>query len=595
MEYSILATFYEKIELTTKRLEMTDLLVALFKKTPLNIIDKVVYLTQGRLYPEYIGIELGVAEKLALRALSMVTGLSVEELEAELKRAGDIGIVAERALSRKKVKSLLDFVGPAQAHARKLMVEEVYSTLDKVARATGEGAQDTKISLIASLLRHASPKEAKYLMRTITGRLRLGIADMTILDALAIAFCGGKDARPLVERAYNLSSDLGHVARVVAENGLEGLKHFKITIGRPIRPMLAERLTTAEEILEKLGGKCVAEYKYDGERVQAHKSKSNVILFSRRLENITHHYPDACEIIRNHVKAEEAIVEAECVAIDPDTGEMRPFQELMHRRRKYGIEEAMKEYPVSLFFFDCLYVDGQDLTNQPYPKRREALMRILEPGERAMLATYRIIDSIDELERFFEEAISEGCEGLVCKSLAPDSIYQAGARGWLWIKFKRSYQSKLVEPIDVTVVGAFWGKGKRAGKYGALLCAVYDPDADMFRTVCKVGSGFTDEDLEKIPEILQPYVIDHRHPRVDSKMKADVWFTPSVVIEIMGDEITLSPLHTAALGVLKPDAGLAIRFPRFTGRWRFDKSPEDSTTVKELIEMYKMQLKKIET
>ncbi|MEM0217305.1 MAG: ATP-dependent DNA ligase [Candidatus Nezhaarchaeales archaeon] len=595
MEYSILVTFYEKIESTTKRLEMTDLLVALFKKTPPTIIDKVVYLTQGRLYPEYVGIELGVAEKLALRALSMATGLLLEELEAELKRAGDIGVAAERALSRKKIKSLLDFVGSTQALARKLMVEEVYNTLDKVARATGEGAQDTKISLIASLLRIASPKEAKYLMRTITGRLRLGIADMTILDALAIAFCGGKDARPLVERAYNLSSDLGHVARVVSESGLEGLKHFKITIGRPIRPMLAERLTTAEEILEKLGGKCVAEYKYDGERIQAHKSSSNVILFSRRLENITHHYPDACEIIRNHVKAEEAIVEAECVAIDPDTGEMRPFQELMHRRRKYGIEEAIKEYPVSLFFFDCLYVDGQDLTNQPYPKRREVLMKILEPGERAMPATYRIIDSVDELEKFFEEAISEGCEGLVCKSLAPDSIYQAGARGWLWIKFKRSYQSKLVEPIDVTIVGAFWGKGKRAGKYGALLCAVYDPDADMFRTVCKVGSGFTDEDLEKIPEILQPYVIEHRHPRVDSKMRADVWFTPSVVIEIIGDEITLSPLHTAGLGVLKPDAGLAIRFPRFTGRWRFDKSPEDSTTVRELIEMYKMQLKKIET
>ncbi|MEM0232793.1 MAG: ATP-dependent DNA ligase [Candidatus Nezhaarchaeales archaeon] len=595
MEYSILVTFYEKIESTTKRLEMTDLLVTLFKKTPPTIIDKVVYLTQGRLYPEYVGIELGVAEKLALRALSMATGLSLEELEAELKRAGDIGVAAERALSRKKVKSLLDFVSSAQALARKLMVEEVYNTLDKVARATGEGAQDTKISLIASLLRHASPKEAKYLMRTITGRLRLGIADMTILDALAIAFCGGKDARSLVERAYNLSSDLGHVARVVSESGLEGLKYFKITIGRPIRPMLAERLTTAEEILEKLGGKCVAEYKYDGERIQAHKLSSNVILFSRRLENITHHYPDACEIIRNHVKAEEAIVEAECVAIDPDTGEMRPFQELMHRRRKYGIEEAIKEYPVSLFFFDCLYVDGQDLTNQPYPKRREVLMKILEPSERAMPATYRIIDRVDELEGFFEEAISEGCEGLVCKSLAPDSIYQAGARGWLWIKFKRSYQSKLVEPIDVTVVGAFWGKGKRAGKYGALLCAIYDPDADMFKTVCKVGSGFTDEDLEKIPEILQPYVIEHRHPRVDSKMKADVWFTPSVVIEIIGDEITLSPLHTAGLGVLKPDAGLAIRFPRFTGRWRFDKSPEDSTTVKELVEMYKMQLKKIET
>ncbi|MHC1628959.1 MAG: ATP-dependent DNA ligase [Candidatus Nezhaarchaeales archaeon] len=595
MEYSLLVDVYEKIESTTKRLEMTELLVSLFKKTPPNLIDKVVYLTQGRLYPEYVGIELGVAEKLALRALSLASGVSMEEVESELKKTGDIGLTAERILSKRKLKSILDFFGSTQQVSKKLTVDEVYNTLDKVARTTGEGSQDTKITLITGLLRYATPKEAKYLLRTITGRLRLGIADMTILDALAIAFCGGKDARPFIERAYNLSSDLGYVARVVAEKGIEGLKDFKITVGRPIRPMLAERLTSAREILAKLGGKCVAEYKYDGERIQAHKSGLNVILFSRRLENITHHYPDACDLIRKHIKANEAIVEAECVAIDPDTGEMRPFQELMHRRRKYGIEQAMKEYPVSLFFFDCLYVDGQDLTHQPYPKRREMLMKILEPGERVMLANYKIVDNVEELERFFEEAVSEGCEGLVCKSLAADSIYQAGARGWLWIKFKRSYQSKLAEPIDVTIVGAFWGKGKRAGKYGALLCAVYDPDADVFRTVCKVGSGFTDEDLEKIPEMLKPYIIEHRHPRVDSRMKADVWFTPSVVIEIIGDEITLSPLHTAGLGSIKPDAGLAIRFPRFTGRWRFDKKPEDSTTVKELIEMYKMQLKKVET
>ncbi|MHC1601354.1 MAG: ATP-dependent DNA ligase [Candidatus Nezhaarchaeales archaeon] len=595
MEYSLLVDAYEKIESTTKRLEMTELLVSLFKKTPPNLIDKVVYLTQGRLYPEYVGIELGVAEKLALRALSLASGVSMEEVESELKKTGDIGLTAERILSKRKLKSILDFFGSTQQVSKKLTVDEVYNTLDKVARTTGEGSQDTKITLITGLLRYATPKEAKYLLRTITGRLRLGIADMTILDALAIAFCGGKDARPFIERAYNLSSDLGYVARVVAEKGIEGLKDFKITVGRPIRPMLAERLTSAREILAKLGGKCVAEYKYDGERIQAHKSGLNVILFSRRLENITHHYPDACDLIRKHIKANEAIVEAECVAIDPDTGEMRPFQELMHRRRKYGIEQAMKEYPVSLFFFDCLYVDGQDLTHQPYPKRREMLMKILEPGERVMLANYKIVDNVEELERFFEEAVSEGCEGLVCKSLAADSIYQAGARGWLWIKFKRSYQSKLAEPIDVTIVGAFWGKGKRAGKYGALLCAVYDPDADVFRTVCKVGSGFTDEDLEKIPEMLKPYIIEHRHPRVDSRMKADVWFTPSVVIEIIGDEITLSPLHTAGLGSIKPDAGLAIRFPRFTGRWRFDKKPEDSTTVKELIEMYKMQLKKVET
>ncbi|MCS7140355.1 MAG: ATP-dependent DNA ligase [Candidatus Nezhaarchaeota archaeon] len=593
MEYSSLVDVYEKIELTTKRLEMTDLLVALLKKTPPNIVDKVVYLTQGRLYPEYIGIELGVAEKLALRAIALASGMSLEEVETEFKKAGDIGLTAERILSRRKLKSIMDFFGPSQ-EARRLMVEEVYDTLDKVARTTGEGSQDVKISLIASLLRRAMPKEAKYLLRTVTGKLRLGVADMTILDALAIAFCGGKDFRPSIERAYNLSSDLGYVAKVVAEKGTIGLKEFKVTIGRPIRPMLAERLTSAEEILAKLGGKCIAEYKYDGERIQAHKSRSEVVLFSRRLENITHHYPDACDLIREHIKADEAIVEAECVAIDPDTGEMRPFQELMHRRRKYGIEQAMKEYPVSLFFFDCLYIDGEELTDQPYPKRREILTKILEPDDRVALAKYKIISSVEELERFFEEAVSEGCEGLICKSLTSDSIYQAGARGWLWIKFKRSYQSKLVEPIDVTVVGAFWGRGKRAGKYGALLCAVYDPDADVFRTVCKVGSGFTDEDLEELPKMLEPYVIDHRHPRVDSRMKADVWLTPSIVIEIIGDEITLSPLHTAGLGAIKLNAGLAIRFPRFTGRWRLDKKPEDSTTVEELIQMYKMQLKKIE-
>lgn len=593
MDYSVLVDVYERIESTTKRLEMTELLIGLLKKTPPQIIDKVIYLTQGRLYPEYVGIELGIAEKLAIRAIAMASGSSMDAVENELKKIGDIGLAAESILAKRKVKSILDFFGAAGG-GKKLTVEEVYSTLDRIARTTGEGSQDTKITLLAGLLSHASPKEAKYILRTVTGRLRLGVADMTILDALAIAFCGGKDARPLVERAYNLSSDLGIVAKVVVEEGIEGLKNFKVTVGRPIRPMLAERLTSAQEILAKLGGRCVAEYKYDGERIQAHKSGSNVMLFSRRLENITHHYPDACEIIRNNIKAKEAIVEAECVAIDPDTGEMRPFQELMHRRRKYGIEQAMKEYPVSLFFFDCLYVDGVDLTVEPYPKRREVLSKILIEGDRATMAKYKLVDDVEELEQFFEEAVSDGCEGLVCKSLTQDSIYQAGARGWLWIKFKRSYQSKLVEPIDVTVVGAFWGKGKRAGKYGALLCAVYDPDSDMFRTVCKVGSGFTDEDLEKIPETLKPYVMDHKHPRVDSRMKADVWFSPEVVIEIIGDEITLSPLHTAGLGAIKKDAGLAIRFPRFTGRWRFDKKPEDSTTVKELLEMYKLQLKKIE-
>ena len=592
MDYGILVDTYEKIEATTKRLEMTDLLVNLFTKTPREIIDKVIYLTQGKLYPDYVGIELGIAEKMAMRAISLASGSSINEIEEELRKTGDIGLAAENALKKKKISTLMDFFGKP-AKLEKLTVETVYETLDKIARASGEGSQDVKIKLLTKLLRRSSPKEARYLVRIITGKLRLGIADMTILDALSIAFCKSKDFRPIIERAYNLSSDLGAVARTLAYEGLEGIKKFKITIGRPIRPMLAERLSSPSEILEKLGGKCAVEYKYDGERLQAHKSGDKVQLFSRRLENITHHYPDACELIRNNIKANEAIVECECVAINPETGEMQPFQELMHRRRKYGIEEAMKLYPVSLFMFDALYVDGEDLTLKPYPYRREVLSKIVEENERIQIAKMKIVDNIKDLEEFFLEAVEEGCEGLMCKSIGPESIYQAGSRGWLWIKYKRDYKSEMIDTVDLVVVGGFWGKGRRAGTYGALLMAAYDPDTDTFKTVCKVGSGFTDEDLAKLPKMLEPYKIEHMHPRVDSKMEADVWFVPAVVLEIIGAEITLSPMHTCALNAIREGAGLAIRFPRFTGNYRFDKKAEDATTVKEIIEMYKSQMKKI--
>jgi len=430
-------------------------------------------------------------------------------------------------------------------------------------------------------------------MRTVTGNLRLGIADMTVLDALAIAYGGGKESRELIERAYNISSDLGRVAKIVAEKGLEGIKEFHVSIGEPIRPMLAERLSSPEEILEKLGGKCIAEYKYDGERVQIHKNGENVILFSRRLENISNQYPDAVQLVKKHVKAKEAILEAECVAIDVDTGELRPFQELMHRRRKYGIEKAMEEYPVSLFMFDALYIDGKDLTLEPYPIRRQALERIIEQSERVQIAKHIIANNAKELENFFLEAIEEGCEGLVCKSMAKDSVYQAGARGWLWIKYKRDYKSEMTDTVDLVVVGAFHGRGKRAGTYGALLLAAYNPENDTFETVTKCGTGFSDEDLAKLPEMMKKHVILHKHPRVNSMIEADVWFEPVVVIEVLGAEITLSPIHTCAINAIRKGSGLAIRFPRFTGSYRLDKAAEDATTVNEIVEMYHRQLKKI--
>jgi DNA ligase-1 len=415
---------------------------------------------------------------------------------------------------------------------------------------------------------------------------------MTMLDALAVAFGGGKETREHLERAYNISSDLGRVAKIVAEKGIAGIKKFKVIPGEPIRPMLAERLASPAEILEKLG-KCKAEYKYDGERIQAHKTKDGVILFSRRLENITNQYPDGVKYVRNHVKAKEAIVEAEAVAIDPLTGEMKPFQELMHRRRKYGIKEAMEEHPITLFMFDVLYVDGKDLTQQPYPIRHRYLEKVIDQNDNIKVAESITVKNTKQLEEFFEKTIEDGSEGIMCKSVNKDSVYQAGSRGWLWIKYKRDYRSEMTDSVDLVIVGAIHGRGKRAGTYGTYLLAAYNPDEDVFETVTKVGTGFTEADLEKIPKLLKNHKIDYKNPRVESSLDVDVWFEPAVVIEIRGAELTLSPVHTCAMNVIRQRSGIAIRFPRFTGKYRVDKSAEDATTTEEIIEMYRNQLKRI--
>lgn len=585
MKYSSIAEAYEKIEATTKRLEMTDYLVEILKETPTSLIDKVVYLTQGKLYPDFVGIEIGIAEKLAVRAVARSAGHREKDIEEDMQKTGDLGETTQKFMKKKT---------QATFFSVPLTVERVYETLDKMANSTGSGSVDLKLSLLAGLLSDASPSEAKYIVRTVTGSLRLGIADMTVLDALAVAFGGGKETREQLERAYNISSDLGRVAKLVAEEGIERIKQFKVLPWEPIRPMLAERLSSSAEILEKLGGKCRAEYKYDGERIQAHKKKDEVKLFSRRLEDITDQYPDGVEYIRKHVKAEEAIVEAEAVAVDPETGEMKPFQELMHRRRKYGIKEAMEEHPITLFMFDVLYVDGKDLTLQPYPVRHRYLEKIIEQTDNVKVAESTIAENPEQLEQFFETTVESGSEGIICKSVNEDSVYQAGARGWLWIKYKRDYRSEMTDTLDLVVVGAFHGRGKRAGTYGTFLLAAYDPDKDVFETVTKVGTGFTDADLEKLPKMLNKHKISHKHPRVDSTLDVDVWFEPAVVIETRGAEITLSPIHTCAMNVIRKESGLAMRFPRFTGKYRVDKSAEDATTTQELVAMYRSQLKKID-
>ncbi|MDR7555067.1 MAG: ATP-dependent DNA ligase [Armatimonadota bacterium] len=577
MRYRELAEAYARIEATTARLAMTRLLADLFRATPKRVLPLVVYLTQGQLAPGFAGLDVGVAEKLAVRAVAQAAGVAPEEVARRLARAGDLGTVAEALLERVRP------AGPA------LTVEHVHKTLEAAARATGKGAQAAKLAAIADLLRRATPLEAKYLVRTVTGKLRLGVGDMTVLDALAEVFGGGRPARTALERAYNLTSDLGYVAATVARGGLAAVRKVHVVVGKPIRPMLAERLADPREILAKLGGRCAAEYKYDGERLQIHKQGTQVELYSRRLERITTQYPDVVALVRRHVKAKDAILEGEVVAVDPDTGDLRPFQDLMRRRRKYGIEEAMAALPAAVYAFDLLYVDGQDLTEQPYSERRRRLERTIAPNDRFHLATGREVTSVEALEEFFQQAVADGCEGLICK--AAGGVYQAGARGWLWIKFKREYRSELTDTVDLVVVGALHGRGRRAGTYGALLMAAYDAPSGTFPTVCKLGSGFTDEFLRTLPDLLRPHLRPERPARVDSRLVPDRWVEPALVFEVIGAEITLSPIHTAGWGAVRAGAGLAIRFPRFV-RVRDDKGPTDATTVAELLAMYRERLKR---
>lgn len=585
MKYSLIVDTYEKIEATTKRLEMRDLLANLFKKTPKSIISEVTYLTQGKIYPDYMGIEIGLAEKLIVRGLSFSSGKTEKTVDTAFRKKGDLGEVAATLLGKKAQQTLT---------SRKLSVRDVYRIFDKIAKSTGSGSIDVKLRFLSSLMNDASPREAKYIIRMALGKLRLGVADMTILEALASAFTGNVNNKDRLERAYSLSSDLGLIAKIVATSGMEGIKKIKVEIGRPIRPMLAERLSDPTEILEKLSGKAAVEYKYDGLRMQVHISPKSSSIFSRRLENITEQFPDVIKYVKKSMKPNEAIFEGECVAIDPITADLLPFQMISQRRgRKHDLQDMMEQIPVKVFLFDILYSNGIEYARMPYQKRRTILTEAIKPNDWISLSEQIITTNTTEIEKFMNQAVSDGCEGLILKSIDPNSTYRAGARGWVWIKYKRAYKSEMADTVDLVVVGGFYGRGKRGGSYGALLLAVYDKDNGKFQTLCKCGSGFTDNDLKGFPSKLGSSKLRQRSSQVDSKISADVWFNPYLVLEVTGDEITLSPVHTACENELRKNSGLAIRFPRFTGRYRLDKSPEDASTTKEILGMYRNQLKKI--
>jgi len=570
-----LSIYFEKLEATSSRLALIDILSDLFKKSSKEDIEKIIYLTQGRIAPFFEATEIGMAEKQVAGAIATSLDIEREEVLKLYSKLGDMGMAVEQLNSKLETRN------------SKLTVGEVFEILTEIAKTKGEGTVDKRQTLLSDLLQKMDARSSKYLVRIPLGNLRLGIGDPTILDGLATAKLGDKSKRKLLEGAYNRTSDLGLIAKTLWEKGLEGVSKLQVIVGKPIRSELCERLPNAEKVIEKMGV-VDAQPKYDGFRVQIHKDGEKVSMFSRNLENMTHMFPELIEGALGQIKAKSVILDSEALAYNPDSEEFLPFQETTKRRRKHNIEETAKSLPLKAFVFDILYKDGQSLIDTPLNERLKILNETIKTDDILITAKTQEISDPKVLALMLEDSISKGLEGVVVKKI--DSLYIAGGRNFNWVKLKRHSSGELQDTIDCVVLGYISGKGKRtAFGAGALLVGIYDNKKDEFVTVSKIGTGLTDEEWREIHRRADKIKIDHKPARVNSVIVPSVWIKPEIVIEVLADEITRSPIHTAGKDV---DGGYALRFPRLVSFRTDDKKPEDATSVKELIEMYNQQGKK---
>jgi len=591
MTFKELSAYIETIEKTSSRLEITKILASLFAKLTSAEYEKTVYLLLGSLTPKYKTLNFGMAEKMVIRAIAASLQIDVAEFTKEFKKVGDIGEITQKG---KESQSFIFGSSPD--------VLSVFKSLEEIAQATGPGSQEVKISRLSAIISELDPISARYVVRIPLGVLRLGFSDMTVLDALSWMYQGNKGVRPGLQKAYHVYPDLGVIGRRLKERGLSEVLKIEPALFTPIIMMRAERLSSGAEIIKQIGT-CAVEPKFDGFRLQVHKKGEEVRLYTRGLEDATFMYPDVVYAVREEIDAKEVILEGEAIGYDIRTGSFLPFQETVQRKRKYGIAEKAKEIPLKLFVFELLYLEGKNYVSVPFAKRREALVSIIKNNHEqtkdgVIPAEEEIIDDPKKLEMMFDDAITKGLEGIVAKKM--DGTYQPGARGWNWIKFKRSYSSKIDDTIDCLVMGYDFGKGKRTQfGIGAFLAGVYDPQKDVFVTIAKIGTGLTDEEwkelkqrCEKVAVKKKPLVYD-----VDKLMDVDVWVAPEIVVEIRADELSRSAIHTAGR-ILKPSksgnatavdvAGFALRFPRLE-RFREDKSKEEITTLEEIAHMFEHQ------
>ncbi len=565
MKYLELAQTFEKLEKTASYLEKNKIIADLLKKTPPQEIGKVVLLMLGRAWPTYISKETGVAHQQLKKAVAMASGYETTEVDKLMTKIGDLGEVAEQLITKRKQVSLF---------AKPLTVDEVFNAIKRLPEITGAKSTDRKLELVAGLLTSAQPVEAKFIVRTVLGDLRIGVAEGRLRDAIATAFGVNPEE---VEHAYMLASDYSVVAEAVARSGAAGLKRVTVTIGHPVSPMLAQRAESPEEILKRMNGKAAFEIKLDGIRIQAHKNDSDVKLFTRRMEDYTNMFPDLVKPVHDAITTPRAIVDGELVAINPESGRPMPFQEVLKRRRKYGISKAVKEIPVVLYLFDVLLVGDKVLMSKPYTERRKTLEKIVKPNDHVQIVEQRILGSPSEIREFAEYAVKIGHEGLLAKDLK--SPYRAGKREFMWLKLKPT-----LDTVDLVVVGALYGKGKRAGVYGSYILAARDATTNTYKTITKCGTGYSDEDLEQLTQLFKPLQIPKPHPDVEIEIEADAYFKPEVVFEVGFEEIQRSPEE-------KHTSGMGLRFPRFI-RIREDKRPEEATTITEIEQLYREQQQK---
>ncbi len=591
MYFRELSETFAKIEATSKRLEKTAYLAEILKKLEYSEVAPVMYMTMGRVAPLYENIEFGLAEKQLLRTIAWASGKPVEVVTKAYKKVGDLGELARevRSLDTQSDKT----------------IEDVFSVLRGVARDKGAGSQERKIEKLGRLLKTLDPQSAKYVMRLTAGKARLGFSDLTVLDALSTAQVGDKGERAQLERAYNVSSDLGYVAVAYLQHGAHGLANMDVAPGVPVRPMRAERLGTVPEIVEKLV-RFAVEPKFDGMRVQIHAFGGSVHqqastsarqqtsffqqdsegvevkIFSRGLEDITAMFPDVVEAAQAlHKTAGDFVLDGEALGIDLKTGRYLPFQETMTRKRKYDVGERAAQVPLRVQVFDVLYADKRGTLGKTYEERRRIIERMLNKPGMFSLAESTVVTDTKAAQKLFDRYMVEGLEGMLCKRL--DSHYQAGARNYNWVKYKRAHEDELVDTVDGVVMGYYLGRGKRQQfGIGAFLVGVLDEERIV--TVAKIGTGLTDEQFREMHERLQANKSsDGNMPseyNVPKQLVPDVWVTPKIVVEIQADEITKSPIHTAFY---------ALRFPRLI-QIRDDKGLEDITTAAEVKQLYELQV-----